>query len=682
MADQIISRAELIDAHYDAGTLGECINGPANTRVTSRLGRTYWTLATIDYLVSQGIIKIEDLQEAIDIAAAAGAGANGWTTDLVVQNGITQTTINNRQGTHNKSSATFTDYLTQNETNNSETTDLSLKLQSVSDDNLVGKLRIPKGNYYINGAVVFNRDFSFDFDPDAWLKMGPNGSIKFQGSAELIGKPTSNITNSSRSFGIAHNGKLKPFDLICIYNKTDYSFSPLRANYRAGEFSKVFAVTESTVSLAGKTYADYNSTDVDIYKIHPITIDFNRFNVKADNNAVTNPVIFTFCEHLDLSKYVNIGSKSAGISIDRCFDVFISEAKATNNSTLVGLNYGISIANSQNIRIEGGANLAARHCITFGGGDDICSVPCREVFVSKAVLKTGSTTSIGAADFHGNVEYCSYINCIIDHASLGGRNNSVIGCTIFGRDLDGCALLLTDLSGGVWNITNCNLIINNNLTATRGALDIVITKDLVEDLVLNISGLRINGKSSSNAYLVKCITAADVVSTKKLIFNMNDFDCRLSNHLAIFHIDSGNTAQPALPNVEINMSDIKTAKKGIYYVHPTATVTATPTGNASDLKIKLPEQRGSTLVTTAGEATGVKLSNTITLPYFYPVAPDVLPSVGTDGTWTVDSTFNNKPISVMTSTNSTSQIRFGLQSKDALPASKTFKISYSVGLER
>ncbi|QEK35870.1 hypothetical protein [Acinetobacter johnsonii] len=94
MADQIVTRQELIGAHYDALTLGDCINGPANTKVTSRLDRTYWTLATIDYLVQQGQIKIEDLQEAIDIALAAGAGAAGWTADLIAYGDKTQKQVN------------------------------------------------------------------------------------------------------------------------------------------------------------------------------------------------------------------------------------------------------------------------------------------------------------------------------------------------------------------------------------------------------------------------------------------------------------------------------------------------------------------------------------------------------------------------------------------------------------
>lgn len=96
MADQIVTRQDLVDAHYDAETLGEFINGEENTEVTSRLGRTYWTLATINYLISQGQLKISDLQAAIDIAAAAGAGANGWTADLIVDGAETQKQINDR----------------------------------------------------------------------------------------------------------------------------------------------------------------------------------------------------------------------------------------------------------------------------------------------------------------------------------------------------------------------------------------------------------------------------------------------------------------------------------------------------------------------------------------------------------------------------------------------------------
>ncbi|HCW3964633.1 TPA: hypothetical protein OXK91_003878, partial [Acinetobacter baumannii] len=48
-------------------------------------------------MIAAGYLRIDDLQSAIDIAAAAGAGANGWTADLVVDGDKTQKQINEEQ---------------------------------------------------------------------------------------------------------------------------------------------------------------------------------------------------------------------------------------------------------------------------------------------------------------------------------------------------------------------------------------------------------------------------------------------------------------------------------------------------------------------------------------------------------------------------------------------------------
>ena len=48
MVDQVITKQELIDAQKDAQTLEDVINGAADTQVTARMGRTFWTLATLN----------------------------------------------------------------------------------------------------------------------------------------------------------------------------------------------------------------------------------------------------------------------------------------------------------------------------------------------------------------------------------------------------------------------------------------------------------------------------------------------------------------------------------------------------------------------------------------------------------------------------------------------------------
>ena len=92
----------IADATQDAQTLEDVINGEPNKQAQSRLGRLIYTLATINHRVdiatNQANQKLTDLDNAINTAAAAGAGANGWTDLLITtESGKTQREINNRQ---------------------------------------------------------------------------------------------------------------------------------------------------------------------------------------------------------------------------------------------------------------------------------------------------------------------------------------------------------------------------------------------------------------------------------------------------------------------------------------------------------------------------------------------------------------------------------------------------------
>jgi hypothetical protein len=652
----------------DENTDIELTDGTKTPSLSKRVKQFGGQVTSVAGLV--GDVTVEDITNELELGTVAKYDAIDLmqSKNLKDESGKTQQNINDLQKIHNKSSATFTDYLTANEIANSATTDLSAKLQAINDADDISTLRVTSGTYYINNVVTFNRDFAFDIDPDAVFKIGPSGQIKFEGSAELIGKPTSSISKKSKTWGLVNT--LKPFDLICVFNPADYSFMPQRAYYRAGEFIKVFAADSNTVTTAGKTWANYD-TSVDVYKINSIKIKFNRLNIQADNSAANNPVTFTFCEDLSLFGYNNIGSKNAGLTIDRCYNFNIPEPMATNNSPLVGLNYGVVIANSQNGRVTGGANIAGRHCVTFGGGAGVCAVPSREVIVSNAVLKTGSTIGTGAGDFHGNTSQCQYVNCFIDHASVGGVSNSFYNCTFWDRGIDGAALLFGELGGGEWNIVDCTLIVDNDITSSRGALDCPFGEDLVQDFLLNVQNLTIKGEQTAGYYLVKFTVGAAVNITKKVRCVIDGITVLLENHAAIVNAHSANaSAGNIIPNFELNLSNVKTIKTGVAYLQPTQTATSPLS------KIKLPSQSGSELITTAGEASGNKAGAVITLPYSYPLPPSVTHSVGTDGTWTVDSSFNLKPVTTMLNTNTTSQLRFALLSPSALP-SKTFKVSWT-----
>lgn len=103
----------IANAIKDALTLDDVVNGEPNKQTQSRLGRLIYSLATINHRVdtatTQANQKLNDLQNAINTAAAAGAGANGWTDALV-------TTLNGRtQRQKNLDTVNLLDYMTANE---------------------------------------------------------------------------------------------------------------------------------------------------------------------------------------------------------------------------------------------------------------------------------------------------------------------------------------------------------------------------------------------------------------------------------------------------------------------------------------------------------------------------------------------------------------------------------------
>ena len=108
--------AELDNLQLNITTYDEVVNGEPDKQVPSRLGRKIWTLATINSKIEyvrtqadsavqqintarnnvQALLdsKLNELDDAINSAAAAGAGKNGWDANLVAYGEITQKQIN------------------------------------------------------------------------------------------------------------------------------------------------------------------------------------------------------------------------------------------------------------------------------------------------------------------------------------------------------------------------------------------------------------------------------------------------------------------------------------------------------------------------------------------------------------------------------------------------------------
>lgn len=93
MANEIITYQELIDAKVDAKDLGESTN--EDKVVSPRYGEDYKSVPMVVREAQAAFTAQQaDLQDAIDTALAAGAGASGWTSDLIVDGTDIQTQIN------------------------------------------------------------------------------------------------------------------------------------------------------------------------------------------------------------------------------------------------------------------------------------------------------------------------------------------------------------------------------------------------------------------------------------------------------------------------------------------------------------------------------------------------------------------------------------------------------------
>lgn len=147
MADYL-NPQDLANAKVDAKTLGEAVND--KKVVKPRYGDSY---KSIPLLSADGEIAISELKEAIDIAAEAGAGENGWTDKLVL------TWSGQTQESKNKESITPIDYKAKGDgvTNDTQAfVDLELSNNGQTVDLLGKTYKVDRDftkNHYTNGSL-------------------------------------------------------------------------------------------------------------------------------------------------------------------------------------------------------------------------------------------------------------------------------------------------------------------------------------------------------------------------------------------------------------------------------------------------------------------------------------------------------------------------------------------------
>ena len=327
---------------------------------------------------------------------------------------------------------------------------------------------IPKGHYIINSLLQVTNDIDItgegaqsilDFSSkDTSIKS--DIIVKREDSYSTL-PTTTDLTAGDSTVTFTSNPHLQIGDIFTIVDKRANSYSKYRAYYRQGEICEVVSVAGNTVTLSAPLYAGYNGNDVIATKLNTLKVRISNINIKS--RVTTNvgaQALALYCTRDSVVDNVTAsGTNYVHINLINAYNCLVNSCIINYNSPAVSYNYGIAINNSQNIIISDCIVRAARHGVTIGGQDYDTNVINRNILVTGCNIQ--GYTALPGADSHGNAEFVTFSNCILNSGiSIGGNHQKIEGCTLQSQ-LGNVTIDLVDLAGHDFNI------INNTITVEK-----------------------------------------------------------------------------------------------------------------------------------------------------------------------------------------------------------------------
>lgn len=373
------------------------------------------------------------------------------------------------------------------------------------------RLYIPKDDYQLaagvkievpvtmdGGSLDFSSGVAADFSATT-----SNGLLITGGGYTQLPNLAADAAKYSGSISFVSAPSLSPGDVICIYNPTDSSWSGFRVDYRAGEFATVLRVDGTTVYLAGLLYESYTAGSVAIYKMNRLSgdFDFGGAEIIGPNPAIAVGAGVRF-QNIVRSSIYGLTARNANylqIGVWQSVDVDVYGCNAmTLENTLNGTQYGLSLANTQSVRVHGGTFVSERHGVTMGGASGLGAVVTRDCHVYGAHITTRGDF---AADFHGNVEHSSYEGCtLVGGATFGGNKNAYKNNKLITGGL-GYGFFASEPKGTDFEFTGSEIEARTVAPSGRGVFDcIAITSNTVLGGTLSIKDMRIYGADQPDAF--------------------------------------------------------------------------------------------------------------------------------------------------------------------------------------
>ena len=295
-----------------------------------------------------------------------------------------------------------------------------------------------------------------------------SGFLNFQGSKDAYVSVTSNVNVGSKT--ITATTTYSKSDNFVLLDDTPYSFSLHRAYYKTGDILTVNSNSGTVITTNELTTHSYLlPNDIKVAKLNLIQVEVRNLNIIVDSSISSYSIRLLYCKDSILDNVNTINGKYASIFIDQSLNVKVENSTIFAKNQEAGYGYGVSVGDSKNILIDNIKTHSDRHAVAIGGSGLGLS---RNITIQNSNLSNNfELTGVYCADIHGGAYNVTYQNnTITGGGSIAGENANYINNIIVAPTGGYPALDLTEIVGGLFNITN------NKITIPLSNTDISVIK--------------------------------------------------------------------------------------------------------------------------------------------------------------------------------------------------------------
>lgn len=321
-----------------------------------------------------------------------------------------------------------------------------------------GVVYVPAGRYRVSDGLHIRHGVVIQGDGPASIvdvsRVRTNHALEAAGSVSPLPRLAADCARGDRALRLVSNASEMGGEILAIHVDRDGSWNATRPYYRSGEWLRVLRTSGGRLELCAELYDRYAAADSSLYRLDPITVGVRDLAFVGRESPGLIRICYgrgCFIEGVTASH-----SNDSCIAIDASLECRVSGC-SINNVGDGGDDYGVAIANSQDILIESSRIFGRRHAVTTGGLGAPAPLPvCRNVRITSCILSNDVASGVHAGDFHGNSEDCRFERCTVyGGLGWGGRDNGAFDCRIMGSGYARASIVATEIKGGTHWIHGC-----------------------------------------------------------------------------------------------------------------------------------------------------------------------------------------------------------------------------------